>query len=135
MGISTRQSKKKTKSMVIRLERFVNLVMYPGELTINGSKEALLLMRRKMNESLMRLKKSTWRVRIRGTGEYVMTWTGITESRQTTSECCGSVGRKVSNLQSSIPTTGVPDRQQIRSSLQKTSLIENSRQRHQTRNG
>ena len=135
MGISTRQSKKNTKSMVIRSERFVNLAMYPGLLTISGSIEALPLMRRKMNESLMRLKKSTWRVRIRGTGESVMIWTGITASGQTTSGCCGSVGRKGSNPQSSIPTTDVPDRQRIRSTLQKTSLTENSRQRHQTRNG
>ena len=45
--------------MVIRSEHFVNLAIYPGLLTINGSKEALLLMRQKMNELLMRLKKST----------------------------------------------------------------------------
>ena len=67
--------------MGIRSECFVNLAMYPGLLTINGSIEALQLMRQKMNESLMRLKKSIWKVRIRDTGGYVMTWTDITASK------------------------------------------------------
>lgn len=58
MGISTKQSKKNTGSMVIQSEHFVNLVMYHGRLTINGSKEVFLLMRQKMKESLMKLKRS-----------------------------------------------------------------------------
>ena len=81
MGISTRQSKKNTKSMVIRSKHFANLVIYPELLTINGSIETLLLMRQKMNELLMRLKRSTWIIRKWGTGEYVMTWTDIMTSR------------------------------------------------------
>ena len=40
--------------MVIRSEHFANWVMYPGLLTINGSIEALLLMRQKMSELLKR---------------------------------------------------------------------------------
>jgi hypothetical protein len=55
--------------------------MYQGLLTINGSIEALLLMNWKTKESLMKLKRSTRRARIRGTGEYVMIWSDITASR------------------------------------------------------
>jgi hypothetical protein len=38
-------------------------------------------MRWKMNESLIRLKRSTRRVRIKDTGEYVMIWKDIITSK------------------------------------------------------
>ena len=43
--------------MVIRSERFVNLVMYPGLLTISGSIEVLLLEAAGMTQSMSRVAK------------------------------------------------------------------------------
>jgi hypothetical protein len=77
MNISIRQSKKNTKSMVIRSERFVNLAMYLELLTTNGFIEALLFMRQKTNESLMKSKRSTWKVLTKVTGGFEMIWTDI----------------------------------------------------------